>query len=481
MRLFLQVVFCFLCFVFFGLPAWSQLCTGSLGDPIVNQTFGNGSPGPPLSAATTSYNYINVDCPNDGMYALRSTTVNCYNSWHSLVSDHTGDPQGNFMLVNASFEPGDFYIDTVRGLCANTGYQFSAWVMNMMRPQQGIRPNITFSIEKTDGTVLGSFSSGDVPVTTSPQWNNYGLFFKTPSATFDLVVRMRNNAPGGAGNDIALDDITFRPCGPQISVQISGRGEKVDFCETDTASLLLTSEISAGYINSIYQWQVSTDGGVRWLDIAGANSLFYVRKRTGAGKYLYRLSVVENENMNIVSCRITSPFVTINVHAKPIVDAGPDRTILKGERTLLEGKITGDSILFAWEPQVLLENAGSLTPIVTASESTTYILKANSVWGCSNQDSVFVKVIDDIYIPTAFTPNGDGLNDLWRIPDLDPSIGAEVWVFNRYGEIVYYSKGATVAWDGKLHGKRQAGNVFVYLVDLKKGKPHRKGIITLIR
>ncbi len=178
MRLFLKILSCFPAFVFFALPASGQLCTGSLGDPIVNQTFGNGSPGQPLSAATTSYNYINVDCPNDGMYALRSATVNCYNAWHTLVSDHTGDPQGNFMLVNASFEPGDFYIDTVRGLCSNTGYQFSAWVMNMMRPQQGIKPNITFSIEKTDGTVLGSFSSGDVPVTASPQWNNYGLFLK---------------------------------------------------------------------------------------------------------------------------------------------------------------------------------------------------------------------------------------------------------------------------------------------------------------
>ncbi len=116
---------------------------------------------------------------------------------------------------------------------------------------------------------------------------------------------MRNNAPGGAGNDIALDDITFRPCGPQISVRISGRSEKVDLCETDTVSLLFTSEVAAGYINSIYQWQVSTDGGLQWLDIAGATSLSYIRKRTIAGKYLYRLSVVENENVGIVSCRIT--------------------------------------------------------------------------------------------------------------------------------------------------------------------------------
>ena len=62
----------------------AQLCQGSLGDPIINITFGNGNnPGPPLSAATTAYQYVSNDCPSDGFYAVRNNTTSCFgNSWH---------------------------------------------------------------------------------------------------------------------------------------------------------------------------------------------------------------------------------------------------------------------------------------------------------------------------------------------------------------------------------------------------------------
>jgi len=115
---------------------YSQLCQGSLGDPIVNNTFGSGSnPGPPLTAATTTYQYVANDCPNDGFYTVRNNTSSCFgNTWHSFTSDHTGDPNGYFMLVNASVQPGAFYLDTVRGLCGNTTYEFAAWIMNLILP-----------------------------------------------------------------------------------------------------------------------------------------------------------------------------------------------------------------------------------------------------------------------------------------------------------------------------------------------------------
>src|ERR1700712_4418748 len=98
--------------------AMAQLCQGSLGDPIVNITFGAGSnPGAPLAAAATGYQYISSDCPNDGFYTVRSSTNACFdNSWYNINSDHTGDPNGYFMLVNASIQPSAFYVQTVNGL-----------------------------------------------------------------------------------------------------------------------------------------------------------------------------------------------------------------------------------------------------------------------------------------------------------------------------------------------------------------------------
>ena len=108
---------------------------GSLGDPLINITFGAGAnPGPPLTAATTGYQYLAADCPNDGFYTVRNNTINCFsNSWHSLRADHTGDPNGYFMLVNASIQPSVFYLDTVKGLCTNTTYEFAAWIANVLK------------------------------------------------------------------------------------------------------------------------------------------------------------------------------------------------------------------------------------------------------------------------------------------------------------------------------------------------------------
>ena len=144
----------------FSFRAHAQLCQGSLGDPIVNITFGSGAnPGAPLSAAATNYQFSPNDCPNDGQYTVRNRTDNCFGaSWHTLNRDHTGDANGYFMLVNASFQPSDFYVDTVNLFCSNTTYEFAAWVLNVKRTtvcagQPTILHNLSFSIEKTDGTV----------------------------------------------------------------------------------------------------------------------------------------------------------------------------------------------------------------------------------------------------------------------------------------------------------------------------------------
>ena len=188
----------------------AQLCQGSLGDPLVNITFGSGgNPGAPLAAAATGYQFTSADCPNDGFYTVRNNTNACFgNTWHSLSVDHTGNGNGYFMLVNASIQPSAFYVDTVRGLCGSSTYEFAAWVTNVIRPAScsgnSNQPNLSFTIEKTDGTVVQTYNSGNIPPTSSPVWKQYGFFFTTPPAGSDIVLRIVNNAPGGCGNDLGL-------------------------------------------------------------------------------------------------------------------------------------------------------------------------------------------------------------------------------------------------------------------------------------
>ena len=111
---------------------------------------------------------LTTSCPNDGFYTITNFTIRLF--WQQLVNSFSRSyGRGKFMLVNASYQPGDFFISTVSALCPNTTYEFSAWVLNVMQPFfPSIRPNLTFRIEKPDGTVLASFDSGDVPVSGSP-------------------------------------------------------------------------------------------------------------------------------------------------------------------------------------------------------------------------------------------------------------------------------------------------------------------------
>ncbi|MEQ1678360.1 MAG: gliding motility-associated C-terminal domain-containing protein, partial [Chitinophagaceae bacterium] len=420
----------------FPFVSMAQLCTGSFGDPVVNITFGDGITPDFNFTPPSAYTFTNAACPNDGFYTIRNNSSGCFSgSWHTVSSDHTGG--GAFMLINASYTPGDFFLATVSGLCPNTTYEFAAWVMNVLRTTTGIQPDLTFTVENTSGAVLNQFFTGGIVSTPNPQWNQYGFNFTTGATGTAIILRITNNAPGGIGNDLALDDITFRPCGPQITSVIQGNNPRIDHCVNDQVAYTFDGTVSTGYISPVYQWQLSTDSGKIWNDISGATSASYVRQPTVIGNFWYRLSVAETGNVGIPGCRISSNVLIINVHPKPGVSAGPDRILIKGNTTTLLGKVTGESPVYNWWPPDDLNDVTKLQPLANPGSDMQYHLSAISLFGCTNEDFMLVKVVAGIFVPTAFTPNNDGKNDSWRIPYLDPELGATVRVFNRWGQIVY--------------------------------------------
>jgi gliding motility-associated-like protein len=332
-------IICILLGVYIMQNCSAQICQGSLGDPIVNITFGSGpNPGAPLPAATTNYTYVSTDCPGDGKYAVRNRTDSCFdNLWYS-VTDHTGDASGYFMIVNASYDPGQFYLDTVKGLCPQSTYEFASWIINLSKPilcwgaPKIILPNITFRIEKTDGTLLQSYNTNDISSSNPPQWRQYGFFFTTPAGVSDIVLRMVNNAPGGCGNDVGLDDITFRPCGPQINSSIQGSSSTSDtLCGGTDKTYTFIAQSSPGYINPTYQWQKNVSGS--WTDIPGATSTNYTvnfPSNTTAGIYSYRIVTAESGNIGSPKCRISSQTVNVIVTAKTSLSVTGNSPVCEG-------------------------------------------------------------------------------------------------------------------------------------------------------
>lgn len=378
----------------------AQLCSGSLGDPIVNITFGAGAnPGMPLAAATTTYQYASNICPNDGYYTVANSTSNCFNNnWHSISADHTGNANGYFMLVNATVQPSAFYLETVRGLCSNTTFEFAAWVASVLKPtacsSNGTQPNLTFTIEKTDGTVLATYNTGNIPPTSSPTWQQVGFYFTTPVGITEVVLRMVNNAPGGCGNDIALDDITLRPCGPDITASIAGfSSNSQSFCEEEAHTYTFTGTVLAGYASPSLQWQQNINGS-GWVDIPGATTTTLVKDfpaSTTAGSYLYRLSAVETSNIGSTVCRTASKPISITINSIPAITTSVNSPLCAGASLVLTA--TGGA-QYQWTGPGSFSSAGATVTINDAQpvQSGKYYVTVTSAAGCMNQDSVMVTV-----------------------------------------------------------------------------------------
>jgi gliding motility-associated-like protein len=376
--------------------SYSQLCTGSLGDPVAKITFGI-SGEPVLSASNTNYTYVSSTCPNDGEYTLTDLTFACFgSSWHTLIGDHTpNDNVGRYMLVNASQSPGDFFRDTINGLCGNTTYELSAWIINMLKSvacSNPILPNLTFHVETTSGTPLVTYNSGDIPMVATPVWKQYGTFFITSNNTTSVVIRITNNAPGGCGNDLALDDITFRPCGPTINAILAINGsDNYTICMADQTGYLLTGSFSNSYTNPSLQWQVSYDNGSNWISIAGATAPTYLRQPTQEGSFKYRLTIAEGNNILIPQCRIASNPVTITISSPPFVQATNYVFSCYGSTVLL---FASGGSTYEWtgpngftsnqqEPQIFN---------VQFTDAGLYKVKVTTFFGCSNTDSTNLQV-----------------------------------------------------------------------------------------
>jgi len=401
--------------------AGAQLCQGSLGDPIVNITFGAGSnPGSPLAAASTNYQYVSSDCPNDGFYTVRNSTTSCFsNTWHSLNADHTGDANGYFMLVNASIQPSAFYVDTVRGLCSNTTFEFAAWVINVLQSSacgsNGIQPNLTFTIERTNGTVLQTYNSGNIPAQASPQWRQFGFFFTTPVGITDVVLRIVNNSQGGCGNDLALDDITFRPCGPQVSAAIlNNPSSAITLCEGNAASYTFTSTISAGYSNPSFQWQQSLNGSA-WTDIAGANSATLTinfQANMVPGNYSYRLSVAESGNLGTQLCRVNSSVLSIIVASSPVTTITTNSPVCEGINLTLTAT-GGTQYQWSGVNNYSANGASVVLNNTQIAQSGKYFVLVTNNGGCTRLDSAIVTVnptpVATTNISTASICEGDNI------------------------------------------------------------------------
>jgi len=198
-----------------------------------------------------------------------------------------------------------------------------------------------------------------------------------------------------------------------------------------------------------------------------------------AGNYTISLMV-----QNAAGCQAAISPQPITIAVKPVVDAGPDIYKREAEsKTILATTNNALGYNYLWSPSTYLSASNILTPVTSSPVDIMYrVTITDRISGCIATDSMNVKIITNIYVPNAFTPNGDGLNETWRIPALAGYPNCVVTIYNRYSQKIFESKGYTNPWDGRFKGQDQPIGVYVYVIN--PGEPDMKpikGTVTIIR
>lgn len=296
-----------------GAGLLAQRCNGNLGENIFTEgDFGSGAANIPVNdpMIAPGFIYQRNPPPNDGFYTITNDMRLWNNPWGDwrAFPDNSNDPQGYMMVVNAAFAPGLFYEQQVDDLCENTSYQFSADITNIyFRNRNGILPNVSFLL---DGEVV--LTTGDIA--EDERWHTYDFLFTTEPGQTELTLALRNNAPGGIGNDLALDNIAFRACGPEALIA----GEEITRICEDGMPTTLVAEINGNeYDSPAIQWQRSDDEGANWVDITGENALSYQHTELSSGFYYYRYLLANGaSNLANAKCRVVSSEKIIYVVPK---------------------------------------------------------------------------------------------------------------------------------------------------------------------
>lgn len=290
---------------------FGQVCTGNLGDNIFSGgDFGSGTanillPDPKIAPG---YTYTANVPPFDGSYVITNNTSwpGAFPTWLK-IKDNSNDPYGYMMVVNASYSPGIFYEQTITGLCENTLYEFSADVINLVSTPttNHILPNVSFLL---NGVV--KYNTGAIP--QSEKWNKAGFTFTAGPGQDSIKLSLQNNAPGGNGNDLAIDNISFRACGPQALILPEAIA---NICEDGNPIDLKATILGKQYANAAIQWQSSPDGRINWTNISGDS----VTKHTDltSGFFYYRYLIASSpQNLANPKCRIVSNVKIVRVVPK---------------------------------------------------------------------------------------------------------------------------------------------------------------------
>jgi len=195
------------------------------------------------------------------------------------------------------------------------------------------------------------------------------------------------------------------------------------------------------------------------------------------GNYQYQVSALADNG-----CMSDIVTVTVKIE-EAVANAGNDTVIISRNPFPLHAS---GGITYNWLPAVGLDNPSIANPVAQLQDDMTYTLSVTTAEGCEDQDIINIKIFrgSSIVVPSAFTPNNDGLNDALRPIQQGIKTLHYFSVFNRWGELVFSTKTIADSWDGTFKGAKQSPGVYIWMLKATDyaGKAYDlKGSSVLIR
>lgn len=263
-------------------------------------------------------------------------------------------------------------------------------------------------------------------------------------------------------------------CKPEIEPII---GLKKKNCSQN--ELTITDEsVTNGVPVTNRQWHITRDN----FTLTGTGSFDYVFTRTGS--YTVYLDLTDHEGYHYQ--KDTTFFVNTGPR-EHFIKSPQNIYTLCGDKKSLDVTLTG-ATSYQWSPCTGVSDCNSGTVTITPTTDQVYQVSGINADGCKDTISITVKKSNndsELFVPSAFTPNNDGVNDVLGVQSATPPGKFEFSIYNRWGERVFHTGYALATWNGSYNYKRQPAGV--YLWQLKYGggpgcpTSVKKGTVMLIR
>jgi gliding motility-associated-like protein len=368
-------------------------------------------------------------------------------------------------------------IDTLRLQTSNAGsvvWTPNYMINNLLDNRPLVSPDVptTYYVTMTDG--FGCINRDSVKVDVK--------LFVTIDAGNDTTICLTDSlrlptisdalsyqwSPGLYMNNINSKNPVVRPAVPSITYRVLGNIGKCQSTDSITIRTVPYPVPDAGVFSTVC-YGVST-----LLNASGGSQYTWSPARFLSNRTVANPSVINPTSTTLYTVTITDTLgcpkavtdtVTLNVLPRVIASTGLRDTSIVIGQTLQFNASGGNR--YTWSPSTWLNSSFGASPLAAPEENIVYkLLVTVEPFGCSASDSVKIKVFKlppSFYVPTAFSPNGDGKNDVLRPIALGMRSLNYFRVYNRRGELVFFTNQLNKGWDGFYKGNPQDPQNFVWM------------------